>query len=444
MTDIALRMDGVYKKFRKGELYDSLRDLIPALAGRVLRRRRREALAPREFWALQDVTVGVRRGEAFGIIGANGAGKSTILKLLSGIMRPTRGTLQVNGRLSALIEVSAGFHPDLTGRENIFLNGTILGMTRAEIRQRFDAIVAFSGLEEFIDTPVKRYSSGMFARLGFSVAAHVEPDLLVVDEVLSVGDYLFQQKCLERMQEIMTGGATVIFVSHNLRAVSTLCTRSLLLERGRVVELGPSNEVIRAYLTRGREARALEPDRQIRITDVSLGPPGSSRVQFETGEFLEITVTAAARTPHSDMSVVIAIANQIGGPRRHIFRRARRGRDITLHVQSATAPGPGHVPRQRLPASLCDGPAIRALAARRDVFRGEHSDPAWRRSPCAVAGSLREALAGQPAHGLRRGPIGRRGRPRGRRRRRAGSTRYERHWRKACGRRLSGWFVQPP
>jgi len=292
MTEIALRLDGVYKKFRKGELYDSLRDLIPALARRVVRGRRPEGLAAREFWAVQDVTVGVRRGEAFGIIGANGAGKSTILKLLSGIMRPTRGTLQVNGRLSALIEVGAGFHPDLTGRENIFLNGTILGMTRAEIRQRFDAIVVFSGLEEFIDTPVKRYSSGMF-----------------VDEVLSVGDYLFQQKCIERMHEIMTGGATVIFVSHNLRAVSTLCTRSLLLERGRVVELGPSNEVIRAYLTRGREARALEPDRQIRITDVSLGPPGSSRVQFETGEFLEITVTAAARTPHSDMSVVIAIAD---------------------------------------------------------------------------------------------------------------------------------------
>jgi len=309
MTDIALRLDGVYKKFRKGELYDSLRDLIPALAGRVLRGRRREALAPREFWALQDVTFGVRRGEAFGIIGANGAGKSTILKLLSGIMRPTRGTLQVNGRLSALIEVSAGFHPDLTGRENVFLNGTILGMTRAEIKQRFDAIVAFSGLEEFIDTPVKRYSSGMFARLGFSVAAHVEPDLLIVDEVLSVGDYLFQQKCLERMNEIMAGGATVIFVSHNLRAVSTLCARSLLLERGCVVELGPSNQVIRAYLTRGRESRALEPDRQIRITDVSLGPQGSSRVQFETGEFLEITVVAAARIPHSDMSVVIAIAD---------------------------------------------------------------------------------------------------------------------------------------
>ena len=309
MTDIALRLDSVFKKFRRGELYDSLRDLLPALAGRLLRRSRRQALAPREFWALQDITFAVPRGEAFGIIGANGAGKSTILKLLSGIMRPTRGTLQVNGRLSALIEVSAGFHPDLTGRENIFLNGTILGMTQAEIRQRFDAIVAFSGLEEFIDTPVKRYSSGMFARLGFSVAAHVEPDLLIVDEVLSVGDYLFQQKCVQRMNEIMTGGATVIFVSHNLRALSTLCARSLLLERGRVVQVGPSNEVIKSYLSRGQEARALEPDRDIRITQVVLGKPGEARVEFETDDFLEITIEAAARSPHEDLSVVVQIVD---------------------------------------------------------------------------------------------------------------------------------------
>jgi ABC-type polysaccharide/polyol phosphate transport system ATPase subunit len=309
MTDTALRLDGVYKKFRKGELYDSLRDLVPALTGRLLRGPTRDVLAPREFWALQDITFSVQRGEAFGIIGSNGAGKSTILKVLSGIMRPTRGTLRVDGRLSALIEVSAGFHPDLTGRENIFLNGTILGMTRAEIKRRFDAIVAFSGLEEFLDTPVKRYSSGMFARLGFSVAAHVEPDVLIVDEVLSVGDYLFQQKCLARMNEIMTGGATVVFVSHNLRAVSTLCARSLLLERGQVVTMGPSNEVIRAYLTRGNETRAREPERGISITDVALGPPGASRVEFETGEFLDITVEAKARSRHEDMSVVIGIVD---------------------------------------------------------------------------------------------------------------------------------------
>ena len=208
VPDMVVRVEGVFKKFRRGELHDSLRDFVPALVRRAVGGRRPEALETREFWAVQDVSFDVHRGEAFGIVGANGAGKSTILKLLSRIMPPTRGSVTIQGRLSALIEVSAGFHPDLTGRENVMLNGAILGMSRAEIRARFDAIVAFSGLEEFIDTPVKRYSSGMFARLGFSVAAHVQPDLLIVDEVLSVGDYLFQQKCIDRMNEIITGGAT--------------------------------------------------------------------------------------------------------------------------------------------------------------------------------------------------------------------------------------------
>jgi lipopolysaccharide transport system ATP-binding protein len=309
MSDTALRVEGVYKKFRRGELYDSLRDLIPAVVARFVRQPARDVLSAREFWALQDVTFELGRGEAFGIIGSNGAGKSTILKVLSGIMRPTRGHVEINGRLSALIEVSAGFHPDLTGRENIYLNGTILGMTRAQIRRRFDAIVAFSGLEEFHDTPVKRYSSGMFARLGFSVAAHVDPEVLIVDEVLSVGDYLFQQKCLERMNEIMSGDATIIFVSHNLRAVSSLCARSLLLDRGRVVNIGPSAEVIKSYLALGHRTRSPEPEAPIRITSVALGPPGSTRVTFASEEFLDITVEATAQVPHGDMSVVIEIVD---------------------------------------------------------------------------------------------------------------------------------------
>src|SRR5216117_507568 len=215
-----------------------------------------------EFWALRDLSFEVGRGEVVGIIGRNGAGKSTLLKILSRITEPTAGRVRIKGRVASLLEVGTGFHPELTGRENIFLNGATLGMTRAEIIRKFDRIVAFAELEEFLDTPVKRYSSGMFARLGFAVAAHVEPDILIVDEVLSVGDYLFQQKCFERMNEVMSGGATVVFVSHNLRAVSLLCERSLLLERGRVVTMGPSHEVIKAYLTRGHGARATE-DRDI-------------------------------------------------------------------------------------------------------------------------------------------------------------------------------------
>lgn len=264
IADTGLDVQRIFKKFRRGELYNSLRDLVPALARRLMRRERTQQVDQREFWALKDVSFSVRRGEAFGIIGANGPGKSTILKLLTGIMRPTKGSINVNGRVSALIEVSAGFHQDLTGRENIYLNGAILGMTRDEIRRRFDEIVAFSGLEEFIDTPVKRYSSGMYARLGFSVAAHVDPDVLLVDEVLSVGDYLFQRKCIERMNSVITSGATVIFVSHNLREVAKLCQRSLLLERGQVQMIGATSEVIRAYYKKGGEptCRTLQRRRQ--------------------------------------------------------------------------------------------------------------------------------------------------------------------------------------
>jgi lipopolysaccharide transport system ATP-binding protein len=294
-----LEVRNVFKKFKRGELYDSLRDLLPALAHRITRRRTRTALEEREFWALRDVSFDVQRGEAFGIVGANGAGKSTMLKLLTGIMRPTSGAIRVTGRLSALIEVGAGFHPDLTGRENVFLNGTILGLKTEEIRQRFDAIVAFSGLEEFIDTPVKRYSSGMYARLGFSVAAHVDPDVLLVDEVLSVGDYLFQRKCVERMNAVIANGATVVFVSHNLRAVTNLCQRSVFIEKGAVRMLGSTADVVRKYMSHGHEDRA-NAERDVMITRV---------VIHDTDGKLRITVEARARTRYEDMSVVIQVVD---------------------------------------------------------------------------------------------------------------------------------------
>ena len=309
MSATILEARGVFKKFRRGELYNSLRDLVPAMARRLARREAPVGLDQREFWALRDVSFSVDRGEAFGIIGGNGAGKSTLLKLLTGIMRPTRGDIRVAGRVSALIEISAGFHPDLTGRENIYLNGAILGLTRSQIRARFDAIVAFSGLEEFIDTPVKRYSSGMYARLGFSVAAHVDSDVLLVDEVLSVGDYLFQRKCVERMNAVIAGGATVVFVSHNLHAVATLCRRSLLLERGAVQMIGATPEVIRTYFSRGQEARAIDAERDIAITRVTTHGDAGPRVDFESGGKLRITVEARARKRHDDMSVVIQIVD---------------------------------------------------------------------------------------------------------------------------------------
>src|SRR5689334_10972101 len=201
-----------------------------------------------EFWALKDVSFEVQQGEVLGIIGRNGAGKSTLLKILSRITEPTDGRVTLRGRVASLLEVGTGFHAELTGRENIYLNGAILGMTRAEIRRKFDEIVAFAGVEKFLDTPVKRYSSGMYVRLAFAVAAHLEPEILVVDEVLAVGDAQFQKKCLGKMEEAGSSGRTVLFVSHNLLAVQRLCPRSLLLDGGRIVADGESSQVIQTYL----------------------------------------------------------------------------------------------------------------------------------------------------------------------------------------------------
>jgi lipopolysaccharide transport system ATP-binding protein len=309
----ALEVRHVYKKFRRGEIYDSLRDLIPALAGRLFRTRRQDGLSQREFWALNDVSFEVGRGEAFGIIGDNGAGKSTMLKLLTGIMNPTTGEVSVRGRLSALIEVSAGFHPDLTGRENIYLNGAILGLKRDEIKRRLDEIIAFSGLEAFIDTPVKRYSSGMFARLGFSVAAHVDPDILLVDEVLSVGDYSFQRKCMERMNQVIANGTTVVFISHNLRAVANLCTRSLLLRSGSVAMIGKTSEVLSRYLE-GQDRRTVGDSQPLQITSVVVHDDLGPTVQCQSGDKLHVTVEALARTRHDDISVVIQITDDQAYP----------------------------------------------------------------------------------------------------------------------------------
>jgi len=244
MPQPAVIFDGVWKKFRMGERHDSLRDLIPSL----LKRRDTAALADQEFWAVQDVSFEVQPGEALGIIGPNGAGKSTALKLLTRILKPTRGTCLVRGRVGALIEVAAGFHPDLTGRENIFLQGAIMGMTRPEITRKLDEIIDFSGIAPFINTQVKRYSSGMQARLGFSVAAHLNPDVLFVDEVLSVGDMNFQAKCLERMHTQLKAGVTLIFVSHNLQAVTSLCNRALVMGKGAKLFDGPSEEALDVYI----------------------------------------------------------------------------------------------------------------------------------------------------------------------------------------------------
>jgi len=215
------------------------------------------ASAPDEFWALKDVSFDVQPGEVIGVIGRNGAGKSTLLKILSRITEPTSGEARIRGRVASLLEVGTGFHPELTGRENIFLNGAILGMTKAEIRSKFDEIVAFAEIEKFIDTPVKRYSSGMYVRLAFAVAAHLEPEVLIVDEVLAVGDAEFQSKCLGKMQNVASAGRTVLFVSHNMAAVRSLCGRGVLLENGSLKMTGSIDECVRVYLSKQHDASEL-------------------------------------------------------------------------------------------------------------------------------------------------------------------------------------------
>lgn len=274
MSDIAIKVENLGKKFRighkvQGDLRGSFSHKIRKLFGQL------NGQVREDFWALKEVSFEIRKGEAVGIIGRNGAGKSTLLKILSRITDPSVGRFEINGRVSSLLEVGTGFHSELTGRENIYLNGTILGMRRAEIKQKFDAIVDFSGVEKFIDTPVKHYSSGMKVRLAFSVAAHLEPEILIVDEVLAVGDADFQKKCLGKMDEVSRSeGRTVLFVSHNMGAVQNLCASSILLSDGKLIKKETTENVIKEYLNKqvtGSIYRGLvSPKKKIYFKEISL------------------------------------------------------------------------------------------------------------------------------------------------------------------------------
>jgi lipopolysaccharide transport system ATP-binding protein len=250
--DIAIRVENLGKCYqigqaKSGDLRQSFAHWWDGLRGRS--NGQEKAAAEKEFWALKDLNFEIKRGEAVGIIGRNGAGKSTLLKILSRITEPTTGRFEINGRVSSLLEVGTGFHPELSGRENIYLNGTILGMKRREVKAKFDEIVAFSGIEKFIDTPVKHYSSGMKVRLAFSVAAHLEPEILIIDEVLAVGDSEFQKRCLGKMDEVSKGeGRTILFVSHDMAAVANLCSKAILLEYGVISKNGEPGTVINHYL----------------------------------------------------------------------------------------------------------------------------------------------------------------------------------------------------
>lgn len=312
MSDVAIRTDGLAKRYRIGSAaafrYRALRDTMSDFLAAPFRKRSSPKAAD-YIWALDGVSLEVRQGEVLGLIGRNGAGKSTLLKILSRITRPTRGAAELYGRIGSLLEVGTGFHPELTGRENVLLNGAILGMRRSEILRKFDAIVDFSGVSKFIDTPVRHYSSGMYVRLAFAVAAHLEPDILLVDEVLAVGDAAFQKQCLGKMQDVSESGRTIIFVSHNMPAITRLCSRAVLLNGGRVELDGVADRVAAAYLASalgttserswdiaaapGNESVRV---RAIRVVDDGLTPVSTIDVRQRVGIALTIDILEQKRT----------------------------------------------------------------------------------------------------------------------------------------------------
>ncbi|NLE77045.1 MAG: ABC transporter ATP-binding protein, partial [Chloroflexi bacterium] len=317
-NDLAIRMRDLGKMYHLGRApqHNTLRDTVASAVQWPLRGLRRSGnQAPRReedpvVWALREICFDVARGDAIGIIGRNGAGKSTLLKTLSRITEPTEGYAEVQGRVGSLLEVGTGFHPELTGRENIYLNGAILGMRRAEIARKFDEIVAFAEIEEFLDTPVKRYSSGMYVRLAFAVAAHLEPEILIVDEVLAVGDLAFQKKCLGKMGDVTRGGRTVLFVSHNMNAIQRLCRQCLLIDQGRLVAHGDTPEIVNRYVS--ASSSAVAPGRWIDLTRMSR--TGTGRARF-TKVWYSSDDASADNLPYSGGPLEIVLEIDSDAPR---------------------------------------------------------------------------------------------------------------------------------
>jgi homopolymeric O-antigen transport system ATP-binding protein len=319
MSDVAIRCEGLAKRYEIGEreAYKTIRDVITDAVAAPFRRLRSAAQQSSNgngsqdkptIWALKDVSFEIKRGEVVGIIGRNGAGKSTLLKILSRITEPTEGRVEIWGRVGSLLEVGTGFHPELTGRDNIFLNGAILGMKKTEIARKFDEIVAFAEVEKFIDTPVKRYSSGMYVRLAFAVAAHMETEILLVDEVLAVGDAQFQKKCFEKFRQISSGGRTIVFVSHNMASLRTVCQNAIVLERGAVVDVGEINEAADRYLIRLNEqsasAQQIETELFV-IEDVIINSANGSLIK--TFDDVEIRVRLKAKVDVREPGLYIGI-----------------------------------------------------------------------------------------------------------------------------------------
>jgi lipopolysaccharide transport system ATP-binding protein len=371
----------VWKRFCRTERHTALRDLIPSILSRAVRGERE--LKRDEFWALKDVTLEARRGEALGIIGPNGAGKSTVLKLLTRILRPTEGRCELRGRVGALIEVSAGFHPDLTGRENIYLQGAIMGMKRAEIDRKFDAIVEFAGIPQFLETPVRRYSSGMNARLGFSIAAHLEPDVLIVDEVLSVGDFAFQQRAYGRLQEMVNQDVSTIIVSHQLERIGSLCKRAVLLRQGEVAHAGAAAETIAAYVTGvSQEARQAGAGAPITIRSADLLTDGRTI----SGSRVLVRVSAEVVDParlDDTTGIVIRVRSMQNGKVLFATSSQRQGISLKGHtrvtldvsLQLNTAPGVYAIETlvfdRKRGQPLADGPWINVTVQEGKSFHGD-------------------------------------------------------------------------
>jgi lipopolysaccharide transport system ATP-binding protein len=362
MTDAAIRVEGLGKQYRIGAVvhrYRTLRDTVTELAADSLRRLRgRGGDPPETIWALRQATFDVQRGQVLGVIGRNGAGKSTLLKLLSRITEPTEGQAEIHGRVGSLLEVGTGFHPELTGRENISLNGAILGMRRNEIERKFDEIVAFSEVEKFIDTPVKRYSSGMYLRLAFAVAAHLEPEILLVDEVLAVGDAEFQRKCLGKMSSVAQEGRTVLFVSHNMSAVVRLTEETIVLDRGRIVLRAPSAQAVDYYMTSGlgQEGERLW-DGDERVASAAPFHPLALRVLDGQGR----ASGQVSSTQPFDVEFEYQLDQEIVGLRVGLYLLTSRGEpvftsfdtdDSRTFEQRTSRPSGRYVSRCRIPANL--------------------------------------------------------------------------------------------
>lgn len=340
MGSVAIRAEGLSKHYRLGAgvQHNTLRDQVMHRLKSLTRWGAGQSETDPSFWAVNDISFEVQHGEVLGIIGHNGAGKSTLLKILSRITQPTRGTADIYGRVSSLLEVGTGFHSELTGRENIFLNAAMLGMRRQEVRRKFDEILAFSGVEQFIDTPVKRYSSGMYVRLAFGVAAHLEPEILIVDEVLAVGDASFQQKCLGKMEEVSRSGRTVLIVSHNMTIIEGLCERAILLEKGRIARMGKTHTVVEGYADaiRTQASTAIE-DREDRV---GLGEILLTKIELLDGARHAVAAAITGRDIIIRMHYRCAEQKEFRNCRVSISVNGRKGQDLFVLSTDIVDPTP--------------------------------------------------------------------------------------------------------